>query len=235
MKTLKQYTSPLLKMNKYLLLACLFGLSSCKGVPAKPVSNETYSAVRKTSPQQKTASPVSHPSSPTKRINTPAQNLPFIYGNTLFYWKTPLIDQKLQRDLYKVYHDSLRYDSNEQKKRTLSYFNPLVQALSKRNPEKDAKAFLAKKQRFLLGRELYGALSIGRARTTPAQLSSAYQVSEDAIRKCAHISKKKLQGLSRTYSECYSNGYSICQKLSAILDNYYFRWNRVMLKDCEKH
>ena len=223
-------------MNKYLLLACLFGLSSCKEIPAKPVNNETYSAVRKTSPQQKTASPVSHPSSSTKRINTPAQNLPFVYGNTLFYWKTPSIDQKLQRDLYKVYNDRLRYDSNEQKKRTFSYFTPLVQALSKRNPEKDAKAFLAKKQRFLLGFERNGVVSI-RIRNRDGSLNfSSANVSEDAIRKCARPSAKKLQGIgNRTYYQCITDGYSSCQQLSSIVDNYYARWNRVMLKDCEKH
>jgi len=109
----------------------------------------------------------------------------------------------------------------------------LVQALSKRNPEKDAKAFLAKKQRFLLAEGQGGEINL----LNRDNLLTVYRVSvmSDAAGRCLRPGIKYLQGMTRTQRECYMRGSSTCTQLSRIVEKYIYRWNKVMLKDCKKH
>ncbi|RTZ68445.1 MAG: hypothetical protein DSZ21_01725 [Tenericutes bacterium] len=204
------------------------------GIPAKPVTNKTPSVVKKTPSQQKVAQQkvASHSPSSVKKIKAPTQTLPYLYGNALFYWKTPAIDQKFRHNLYyKIYNDGLRYNRSEQIKLSFPYFNSLVQALSKRNPEKDAKAFLAKKQRFLLAGGQGGEINL----LNRGNLQIAYHVSNDTVKRCIRPGIKYLQGMTRTQRECYMRGSSTCTQLSRIVEKYIYRWNKVMLKDCKKH
>ena len=203
-------------MNKYFLLVCLFGLIACKGVPAIPGSKEQKPIARgfthpiKKSPTSKQA---------IRKEKKPVKNIPYIYAGMLYFWKTPQEDQKM------------KFVPN---KELLSYFTSLHQELIKRNPENDAKAFLSKKQRFLLGE-----LSMGRTRIRTARglAGSLFRgIDPDAIRKCRRTSLKRLQGDSRLHHRCINSTRSrICYQYTATMREYRFRWNRVMLKDCEKH
>ena len=210
-------------MNKYFISVCLFGLVACEGVvPAKPDNKEAKPPVKEiTYPIKKSP----EPKQPIRKVKkSSVKNIPYIYGDMLYFWKTPQEVQKY----------STPYKSS---KEVNSYFISLNQALIKRNPENDAKAFLAKKQRFLLG-EFSGAVGgRTRLRTNRGLATKLFQgIDPDAIRKCRSTSVKRLQNDDLLLYECLTDIRApICRQYLNTMKKYRFRWNRAMLKDCEKH
>jgi len=204
-------------MNKYFLIACLFGLVACKSVLSKPDNTEAKPPIKKNAHTIK-KSPV--PKQPIRKVKKPSfKNIPYIHGGMLYFWKTPQEDQKMEFAL---------------NKELPSYFTSLHQELIKRNPENDAKAFLAKKQRFLLGELSKGRTRLRTARGLATNLFRG--IDPDAIRKCRRIPPKRLQGDSRVHHTCINSSHNhICSQYISTMKEYRFRWNRVMLKDCEKH
>jgi len=207
-------------MNKYFISVCLFGLVACEGVvPAKPDNKEAKPPVKEiTYPIKKSP----EPKQPIRKVKkSSVKNIPYIYGDMLYFWKTPQEVQKFS-------------SSRKSEKDRISYFISLNQALIKRNPENDAKAFLAKKQRFLLGEFSRGRT---RLRTNRGLATKLFQgIDPDAIRKCRSTSVKRLQNDDLLLYECLNGDYTpICHQYITTMKKYRFRWNRAMLKDCEKH
>ncbi len=212
-------------MNKYFLLVCLFGLVACKGVPAKPDSKEAKPPIKEITYRIK-KSPA--PKQPIRKVKKPSvKNIPYIYGRMLYFWKTPQEDQKIWQAFNNYYKTNIMTSS--------SYFGTLLQELTRRNPENDAKASLAKKQRFLLARTLAGGEI--RVRTARGNAKQLFQgIKSEAIRKCMRIPAKKLQGDNFAHNGCSSSRKkTACSQYTNAMRDYRFRWNRVMLKDCEKY
>jgi len=210
-------------MNKYFISVCLFGLVACEGVvPAKPDNKEAKPPVKEiTYPIKKSP----EPKQPIRKVKkSSVKNIPYIYGDALYFWKTPQEDQKIWQALNNYYKTNIMTSS--------SYFGALLQELTRRNPENDAKAFLAKKQRFLLARTLTsGEIRVRTARGNAKQLFQG--IKYEAIRKCMHIPAKKLQGDNLAQAGCSKK--TACYQYTYAMRDYRFHWNRVMLKDCEKH
>ncbi len=80
-----------------------------------------------------------------------------IHNNRLYYLRTPQEDTKLfleyNRMASKRSYDSYKTTKQQKEANEIPYYQPLLNSLKKRHPETDAKSYLAKGQRFLLGYE----------------------------------------------------------------------------------
>ena len=224
--------------NKHLLLIFMFATSSCKGIPTKTIDTIDRGSEQKnvivSSPK---ISPITHSN---KRKNSSIRNFPYLYGKTLYFWKTPQEDRKLQEKLiqdidgyFSTYH---LMNASQKKKVVLPYVGSLLQALKKRNPEKDAMKFIVKKQRFMLAHD--DGRGGGRLPSRDYHTAMFKGISHKARTKCKHYyshpsSFKIPQGSNKAISSCHNN--PTCDQYSDLLATYIFRWNRTILKSCEKN
>lgn len=150
------------------------------------------------------------------------------------------IDQKLQQKLIQDidgYSSTYHLMNTNQKKKVVSpYVGSLLRALKKRNPEKDAMKLVAKNQYFMLAHD--NGRGGGRLPSRNYYTAMFKGISHKARSKCKPYysrpsSFKIPQGSNKSISRCHNN--PTCDQYSDLLATYIFRWNRAMLKSCEKN
>ena len=118
------------------------------------------------------------------------------------------------------------------KKAVEAYYNPLYQALKRRNPAADAKAAAERGQRLLLGM-YYGSsarvYTIGDAwnRFGPVEFKD-----DASFKRCGGVNYKRLEGTSNTVGDC--KGVKACESYDNLAEAYVYRFNNVMVTYCNK-
>lgn len=116
------------------------------------------------------------------------------------------------------------------KKAVEAYFNPLYQALKRRNPDADAKAAAEKGQRLLLGMYYEGSRLYTRGDIWN-RLASVHFKDDASFKRCGGPSYKRLEGTSNVM-DC--KGVKACDDYWDKAELYVYRFNSVMASYCNK-